>query len=233
MFYGNLRPRYARICFAIPVETKIAPRFESVILAALVGVDQRFGLPETVFTGFILYNRSFAIAAEWAMFDVNTQDVRRFFADVWTRRLLPVQLDALQKKALRIIEAHPEYQPYLADVERYLDRNWTPEAGQTNPFLHLSLHLSIQEQVAIDQPFGIAAIHRQLCGRYSDDWAAAEHEMMEALAETIWQAQRYGQGLDVNAYMTRLRRLVDLGAEDEVRLSPHEVAQAAEGSKGE
>ena len=160
------------------------------------------------------------------MFDVNTQDVRRFFADVWTRRLLPVQLDALQKKALRIIEAHPEYQPYLADVERYLDRNWTPEAGQTNPFLHLSLHLSIQEQVAIDQPFGIAAIHRQLCGRYNDDWAAAEHEMMEALAETIWQAQRYRQGLDVNAYMTRLRRLVDLGEEDEARLSPHEVAQA-------
>ena len=57
--------------------------------------------------------------------------------------------------------------------------------------------------------------------------------MMEALAETIWQAQRYGQGLDVNAYMTRLRRLVDLGEEDKARLSPHEVAQAADRAKGE
>ena len=114
---------------------------------------------------------------------------------------------------------------YLNHIERYLDHNWTPEQGETNPFLHLSLHLSIQEQAAIDQPFGIADIHRRLCAKHNDDWVAAEHEMMEALAETLWQAQRYGQGLDVNAYMTRLRRLVNLGQEDAARLNPHEVAQ--------
>ena len=161
------------------------------------------------------------------MYDVNTDDVRLFFADVWRKRQQPQLLDALQQKALRIITAHTEYAPYLENVEQFLNRTWRPEEGETNPFLHLSLHLSVQEQVAIDQPFGIAVIHQRLCERYAGDWVKAEHDMIEALAETIWQAQRYGQGLDVNAYMTRLRSLVGLGQEDEARLNPHEVGQAS------
>jgi len=101
------------------------------------------------------------------MYDVNTHDVRRFFAHVWQQRLTPLQLDGLQQKALRIIEAHPEYSRYLENIEDYLDKTWTPEEGETNPFLHMSLHLSLQEQAAIDQPPGIRAIHGQLCVRYS------------------------------------------------------------------
>ena len=158
------------------------------------------------------------------MYDVNTQDVRRFFAHVWQQRLNPLQLDALQQKALRIIEAHPEYHRYLEHIEDYLEHTWTPEQGETNPFLHLSLHLSIQEQSGIDQPPGIRDIHQRLQAKYGGDWAQAEHDMMEALAETIWEAQRHGQGLDVNQYLTRLRRLVALGQEDEARLNSHEVA---------
>ena len=92
-----------------------------------------------------------------------------------------------------------------------MDKNWTPDQGETNPVLHLSLHLSIQEQVGIDQPFGIRAIHQKLVGMHNDNWVKAEDEMMDALVETIWQAQRHNQGLDVNAYMTRLRKLVGLG----------------------
>ena len=159
------------------------------------------------------------------MYDVNTDDVRRYFGHVWQNRLNPLQLDALQQKALRIIEAHPEYQTYLEHIEDYLDKNWTPEQGETNPFLHLSLHLSIQEQVGIDQPFGIRAIHQKLVGMHNDNWVKAEDEMMDALVETIWQAQRHNQGLEVNAYMTRLRKLVGLGQEDERRINPHEVVQ--------
>lgn len=157
------------------------------------------------------------------MYDVNTHDVRRFFAYVWQNRFAPLQLDALQTKALRILEAHTEYAHYLENIEEYLDYQWTPEQGETNPFLHLSMHLSIQEQVAIDQPFGIRAIHTQLCGKYNDDWHAAEHDMMDALAETIWEAQRFGRGLDVNNYMTKLRKLVNLGQENNPRINPHEV----------
>ncbi len=156
------------------------------------------------------------------MYDVNTHDVRRFFAEVWRQRLLPLQLDALQQKALRIIEAHPEYHRYLENIDDYLDKNWTPAEGESNPFLHMSLHLSLQEQAAIDQPPGIRAIHEQLCAKHGD-WVRAEHEMADALAETIWEAQRFGRGLDVNAYMTRLRKLVGLGQEDRARINPHEV----------
>ena len=72
-------------------------------------------------------------------------------------------IDGLQQKALRIIEAHPEYGHYLEDIEQYLDKEWLPEDGESNPFLHMSLHLSLQEQSAIDQPPGIRAIHQQLC----------------------------------------------------------------------
>lgn len=157
------------------------------------------------------------------MYNVNTHDVRRFFAHVWQHRFAPLQLDALQRKALRIIEAHPEYAHYLENIEQYLDHNWTPEQGETNPFLHLSMHLSIQEQVGIDQPFGIRAIHAQLCAKHRDNWVAAEHEMMDALAETLWEAQRFNRGLDVNNYMTKLRKLVHLGQEDNARINPHEV----------
>ena len=73
------------------------------------------------------------------MYDVNTHDVRRFFAHVWQHRLAPLQLDGLQQKALRIIEAHPEYGHYLEDIEQYLDKEWLPEDGESNPFLHMSL----------------------------------------------------------------------------------------------
>ena len=160
------------------------------------------------------------------MYDVNTHDVRRFFAYVWQNRFEPLKLDGLQQKALRIIEAHLEYTHYLDDIENYLDKNWLPEEGESNPFLHMSLHLSLQEQVAIDQPPGIRSIHHQLCARYHDDWVRAEHDMMEALAETLWEAQRYGRGLDVNAYITRLRKLVGLGQEDKRRLNPHEIGSS-------
>lgn len=160
------------------------------------------------------------------MFDVNTTDVRRFFARVWARRFEPDKLDALEQKAWRIIAAHPEYEHYLAHVEDYLDKNWTPEAGETNPFLHLALHLSINEQVGIDQPPGIAAIWRELAGKHGGDTFAAEHQMMEALVEMIWQAQRHGRGFDVNAYITHLRALLGMGQEETARLNPHEVGQA-------
>ena len=85
------------------------------------------------------------------------------------------------------------------------------------------MHLSIQEQVGIDQPFGIRAIHETLCAKHRDNWVVAEHEMMDALAETLWEAQRFNRGLDVNNYMTKLRKLVHLGQEDNARINPHEV----------
>ncbi|PKU06740.1 DUF1841 domain-containing protein, partial [Neisseria meningitidis] len=84
------------------------------------------------------------------MYDVNTHDVRRFFAHVWQQRLNPLQLSALEQKALRIVEAHPEYHRYLERIEDHLDADWLPENGESKPFLHMSLHLSVQDQAGID-----------------------------------------------------------------------------------
>ena len=78
------------------------------------------------------------------MYDVNTHDVRRFFAHVWQRRFAPLQLNSLQRQALRILEAHREYAHILENIEEYMDYEWTPDKGESNPFLHLSMHLSIQ-----------------------------------------------------------------------------------------
>ncbi len=155
------------------------------------------------------------------MFDINSHEARQFFANVWANRFAP-HLDALQTRVLEIVLAHPEYHVYLEKIDDYVDYQWLPENGETNPFLHISLHLSLKEQVSIDQPFGIADIYQKLLQKHGG-WHEAEHAMMDALVETIWQAQKYGQGLDVNVYMTNLRRLVDLGQEDNARLNPHEV----------
>ena len=140
------------------------------------------------------------------MYDVNTHDVRRYFGHVWQNRLNPLQLDALQQKALRIIEAHPEYQTYLEHIEDYLDKNWTPEQGETNPFLHLSMHLSISEQISIDQPPGIRAASVKLSQKL-DDEHAAQHMIMECLGRMLWQAQRDGKEPDAAAYIEHILQL--------------------------
>jgi hypothetical protein len=107
--------------------------------------------------------------------------------------------------ALSIILEHPEYHAMLADRERYLDRDWKPEGGETNPFLHLSMHLAIEEQVSIDQPPGIRAAVQGLAQRH-DSAHDARHDVMECLAEIIWQAQRNGTGFDNAAYLDCLAR---------------------------
>ena len=160
------------------------------------------------------------------MYDVNTHDVRRFFAGVWRQRLNPLALDALQQKALHILEAHPEHHPHTDNIQHYPAAALTTAQRLATPPPTLSLHLSIQEQAAIDQPPGIRALRDTLVARRNGDWVAAEHQMMEALAETIWEAQRYGNGLDVNAYITRLRRFVGLGQEETRRINPHEVPRS-------
>lgn len=153
--------------------------------------------------------------------NIHSQDVRLFFAQVW-RHQFDKTLEPAQQMALKIILAHTEYQLYLDKVEDYLDFIWSFGSIEENPFLHLSLHFSIQEQVSIDQPSGIASIHQQLCATLGD-WHIAEHKMMEPLTQMIWRAQSSGQGFDVNEYITDLRKLIGLDAEDNARPNPHEI----------
>ena len=98
----------------------------------------------------------------------------------------------------------------LDDRDRYLARDWRPEGGETNPFLHLAMHLAIEEQLSIDQPPGIREAVDTLAKRRGGTHEA-RHDVMECLAEMIWQAQRYGAGFDNTAYLDCLRRKASAG----------------------
>jgi hypothetical protein len=138
------------------------------------------------------------------MFNPSREQVRRFFCDAWKKHLERLPLVGAEVTAVDIMLRHPEYHPLLADAEGALEKEWAPEAGQMNPFLHLSLHLAIFEQVSIDQPPGIRAAFEALRARL--DPHEAEHAILECLGETIWRAQREGKPMDALAYLEGVRR---------------------------
>ncbi|HZX32926.1 MAG TPA: DUF1841 family protein, partial [Rhodocyclaceae bacterium] len=107
------------------------------------------------------------------MFNPSREQVRRFFCDAWKKHLDRLPLVGAEVTAVDIIARHPEYHDLLSNTEGALDKEWTPESGQMNPFLHLSLHLAIFEQVSIDQPPGIRAAFEALRARL--DPHGAEH----------------------------------------------------------
>ena len=139
------------------------------------------------------------------MFNPSREQVRRFFFDAWRRYRNGEPLAGLDVQAADIALMHPEYHPILNAPERYLDREWTPEDGVTNPFLHMSMHLAIAEQMSIDQPPGVHFAIEQLSVR-SGDRHAAQHAAMECLGEMIWRAQRDGTPPDATQYMACLQR---------------------------
>lgn len=139
------------------------------------------------------------------MFNPSREQVRQFFFDAWRKYRERGLLAGLDQVAAGVILLHPEYHPMLEDPERYQDREFRPEAGDTNPFLHMSMHLAIEEQLSIDQPPGIKAEFARIAARCGDRHAAC-HEVMECLGETVWRAQRDGAAPDAPAYLECLKR---------------------------
>jgi hypothetical protein len=133
--------------------------------------------------------------------------LRRHYVEAWRKHRAALPLQPFEHQLVTVIEQHPEYHPLLEDDRQAIDRDWTPESGQANPFLHLGLHLAIREQVATDRPTGIAAVHRELARRL-DDVHEAEHRMLERLGEALWQAQRSDRPPDEMAYLLSLQRLL-------------------------
>jgi hypothetical protein len=139
------------------------------------------------------------------MFNPTRDQSREFLFDLWAKHAAGATLTPLESIALSIVLEHPEYHAVLGDRERFLEREWQPEGGETNPFLHLMMHVAIEEQVSIDQPPGIRDAVQALAvkrGSMHD----ARHDVMECLAEIIWQAQRNGTGFDNAAYLECLRK---------------------------
>ncbi len=138
------------------------------------------------------------------LFNPTKDQVRQFFCSVWQKYNARTPLVGAEIAAADIVGKHPEYHALLADETSALEKEWRPEGGEMNPFLHLSLHLAIHEQVSINQPAGITAVYDRLRARH--DAHQAEHILLECLAETIWKAQRNGGGMDAEAYIESIKR---------------------------
>src|SRR5471030_1585183 len=125
------------------------------------------------------------------MFNPSSDDVRRFFCEAYRKHHAKEILSPIEAIAVDWIAEHPEYEDALTDVEAALARDYSVEGGQANPFLHLSMHLSISEQVSIDSPRGIRDACQAL-SRKLDSAHEEHHQIMECLGQMIWTSQRSG-----------------------------------------
>ena len=139
------------------------------------------------------------------MFAPSQNDVRRFFCDTHRKRREGVPLTPMELLAADWIGAHPEYHAELDDLDAALAAVYDVESGRTNPFLHLSMHLTITEQVAIDQPRGIKQAFELLAAKRGSAHEA-QHEVMECLGEMVWASQRSGAPPDGERYLECVRR---------------------------
>lgn len=139
------------------------------------------------------------------IFGHDRSHLRRFYLDAWRKRQAGERLEPLESLVAQVVEQHPEYHGLL--TEEILEREFTPEEGQSNPFLHMGMHIGLAEQVATDRPAGIRELHHRLTVA-SGDPHEAEHRMMECLGMVLWEAQRQNRPPDETAYLECLRKLL-------------------------
>ncbi|MBC7610659.1 MAG: DUF1841 family protein [Polaromonas sp.] len=143
------------------------------------------------------------------MFTPSQADVRRFFCSVYAKTRTSTPLEAIETIASQWLEEHPEYSDDFADADAALEKMYDVENGKTNPFLHLSMHLSISEQCSIDQPRGIRQAVELLTAK-RDSLHDAHHEAMECLGQMVWESQRAGHPPDGAAYIDCVQRRATL-----------------------
>ncbi|MCP4764966.1 MAG: DUF1841 family protein [Gammaproteobacteria bacterium] len=132
-------------------------------------------------------------------------EVRQVYQRVWQKMQAQQLLEPMEALIAEVIEIHPEYHALFEDGETLEQREFTPEQGQTNPFLHMGMHIALREQATSDRPEGLQSLYQKLCaskGRHE-----AEHAMMECLGEALWSAQRNGREPDMGAYLGCLKKL--------------------------
>ncbi|HTQ00612.1 MAG TPA: DUF1841 family protein [Casimicrobiaceae bacterium] len=139
------------------------------------------------------------------MFNPSRDEARRFLIDAWSKSREGKPMSDLERLAARLVAQHPEYHAVLEAPEKFAGRDYLPESGDVNPFLHLSLHLAVAEQIAIDQPPGIRAQFERLRNARGDEHEAL-HAVLECLGEVVWNAQRHGTPPDAELYLDCLAR---------------------------
>jgi len=139
------------------------------------------------------------------LFGSNRRDTREVFFQTWGKMKRGEPLEGIETIIARIVQLHPEYHPVLEDRDLYEDRDYLPEYGETNPFLHMGMHVAIEEQLSIDQPRGIRMEYERLMLKLGDPHAV-QHAFMECLGEMLWQSQRQQLPPDESIYLECLRR---------------------------
>ena len=140
------------------------------------------------------------------MFSQDRSELRKLFFSAWHKTRTSQTMEPLEQVISAIIGQHPEYHALLEDEEAALDKDYTPEQGQTNPFLHMAMHIAIHEQLSTQRPDGIVLIYQKLIEKYGDQHET-EHQMMECLGQMIWQAQRDNTQPSESAYVACLKKL--------------------------
>jgi len=138
------------------------------------------------------------------IFGQDRNEIRKMYSDAWQKFCDGLPLTPLESQIAAVVELHPEYHDDVTAED--LDTDYTPDGGKTNPFLHMGLHISIREQVATNRPPGIASVLGSLTKKCGDAHAA-EHQMIDCLAETLWEAQSQNRAPDEQKYLERLHRL--------------------------
>lgn len=133
-------------------------------------------------------------------------ELRQAYVDAWRKHREGLPMEPLEAQIADVIALHPEYHAALERSESSLSRDYSPEHGQSNPFLHMGLHLAVRDQIATDRPMGMRVAFENLARRRGDEHEA-EHAIIECLAEALWEAQRAGRPPDEQLYLERVRRL--------------------------
>ena len=136
------------------------------------------------------------------MFTSDRSKQRQYLKQAWEKYTKQEQLEPLELQLAKIVEKHPEYH----DLIKNLDSEYFPEQGNTNPFLHINLHLTLQDLLTMDQPKGIRVIHNRLLVKIKDEHEV-EHMMMEHIAEMIFNAQKNNTAFDLDGYIIALKKL--------------------------
>lgn len=134
------------------------------------------------------------------------EQLRRVYIEAWRKRRAGTPMEPLEVQVADVIALHPEYQAELERPEQALERDYTPEGGRSNPFLHMGLHLAVRDQIATDRPAGIRKAFEEIVARAASAHDA-EHLVIECLAEAMWEAQRAGRPPDESLYLERVRTL--------------------------
>ncbi|MFN7096981.1 MAG: DUF1841 family protein [Gammaproteobacteria bacterium] len=138
------------------------------------------------------------------MYSTDRTQMRQQFFHTWQKYQAGQFLSELEQQIVQVIMDHPEYHIIFNQPDKYLDKDFLPEFGETNPYLHLALHLTIRDQIATDRPVGIHAIYVDYCKKFGDS-LRAEHEMIECLATYMWQSMQSGGQFDLDNYLESLR----------------------------